>query len=557
MIRFLLSLFIPFRWFLEKMGADYDQFIRILQLKLTIDNRSMKGLGNNSKNATENALIKQSFSQIFIGLFFGLFLILVKSAFTFYYFSHTFLMVMMAMMIISQFTSILFDTSENVIIQPLPIKGNTVSLARNAHVFLYLSTMAFNLSVVSIIVATFKFGIISGLIFIFTIFLNVLFTLSLANMMYLGIMRLASGEKLKNLLMYFQIVIAIFFMAAYQFGLNMVDKTQITDMILPVYWYTYLIPPAFFSGMVEAISTLNFDPSHLIFIGEALALPVVAIFFTGKYLTPVFNRKLMDLEQGDRVSKVKIETSRNSFYFRMMSFIFVPRKDEKAAFKLIWKMTGRERQFKQTFLPSLGYIVIMMIIPFFTKSFNYSELIQSDRYLLILYIFIFVGVTLSGAMSTGNNQQVSWIFKTMPIDSPAIYFKGSIKASFARFFMPIYVLLTILLCSVWGLRILPDAAIALLAIYLFSLLAYYLSKPTFPFTMEKMAFQGGGAFGKLLIMLITSVALGFLHKFLLHWFDYANLLLIPVYGAAIFYVNRFLVIKKITWAEVDRVNNYS
>jgi ABC-2 type transport system permease protein len=158
MIRFLLSLFKPFRWFIEKMDADYNQFIRILQLKLTMDDRRMKGLGNKSKQETENALLKQSFGQIMLGVFFALFLLMIKSQFTYYYFSHTFLMAMMAMMIISEFTTILFDTSENVIIQPLPIKGNTISLARNAHVFIYLSLMAFNLSVISIAVVYLVFG---------------------------------------------------------------------------------------------------------------------------------------------------------------------------------------------------------------------------------------------------------------------------------------------------------------------------------------------------------------------------------------------------------------
>jgi hypothetical protein len=33
-------------------------------------------------------------------------------------------------------------------------------------------------------------------------------------------MHLATGEKLKNILMYFQIAIAILFMAAYQFGIR-------------------------------------------------------------------------------------------------------------------------------------------------------------------------------------------------------------------------------------------------------------------------------------------------------------------------------------------------
>lgn len=341
MIRFILSLFIPFRWFIEKMGADYKQFIRILELKLTLDNRRVKSLSKKPKNEQQNMLIMQSITQIFLGIFFGVFLSMIKLPFTFFYFSHTFLMVMMAMTIISEFTTILFDTNENVIIQPLPIKGNTINLARNAHVLIYLAMMAFNLSVVSIIVAFVKFGLLSGLVFIFTIFLNVLFTLFLANILYLGILRLATGEQLKNLLMYFQVAIAILFMAAYQFGIKLVDKSNIMNMVLPVHWYTFLVPPAFFSGFIEGVSLHKTELSNLVFSFEALVLPVVAVFYTGKYLTPVFNRKLLDLEQGDRASKVRIEKSHQSLWFRLMSLLFAYGTEEKAAFKLMWKMVGQ------------------------------------------------------------------------------------------------------------------------------------------------------------------------------------------------------------------------
>ena len=558
MIKFLLSLFKPFRWFIEKMDVDYDQFIRILQLKLTLDNRQMKGLGNHSKNETENALTKQSFAQIMFGIFFAIFLLMIKSPFTYYYFAHTFLMVMMAMMIISKFTTILFDTSENVIIQPLPIKGNTISLARNAHVLLYLSMMAFNFSVVSIIVAITKFGIISALVFSFSIGLNVLFTLFLANMLYLVIMRFASGEKLKNLLMYFQIVIAILFMAFYQFGINLVDRTQIQNMVLPVHWYTYLVPPAFFSGLVEAFTSFVFDYRHCIFIVEALTIPIIGIYLTGKYLTPIFNRKLMDLEQGDRVSKVKTETTHQSLWYRMMLAVFVHRQEEKASFKLVWTMTGRERLFMQTFLPSLGFIVIMVAVQFFRKnSFNVDELIHSPLYLFILYALMFVAASLPAALLLGNNGHATWLFKTMPLSSPAHYFKGFIKAAFARFFMPFYLLVSVGICGLWGYKAIPDVVIALLSIYLITLLFYYIQELVFPFSNEKRASQGGAAFIKVMGMMIVAAILGFLHFFLLRWFNYASLLLVPFYLGVIYYVNRVFVYKKINWEEVDKANAYS
>ena len=556
MIKFILLLFKPFRWFIEKMGADYHQFIKILELKLTLDNRRVKVRSKKPENEQQNMLVKQSVMQICLGGIFCTILAMVKLPFTYFYLSHTIVMTMMAMTIISEFTTVLFDTTENVIVQPLPIKGNTMNLARNAHVLIYLTMMAFNFSVFSIIIAIVKFGFVSGLIFIFTLFLNALFTLFLANMLYLGILRLASGERLKNLLMYFQVVIAILFMAGYQFGLKMIDKSTITNMVLPVNWYTFLVPPAFFSGLVEGLSTINFDLNHSIFMVEALLVPGCAIYLTGKYLTPLFNQKLMDLEQGDRNSKVKIENSRKSLWYRLMAFIFVHDPEEKAAFRLMWKMTGRERLFKQSILPSFGYIIIMILVPFFSKPERLDNIRESDQYLFILYAFMFIGITLPAALLVGGNKNTAWIFKSLPMQSPAAFFKGTIKAAFAKFFIPFYSLLAITVCALRGIKVLPDVFIAFLVIYLASMLVYYFQHPIFPFSSEKSAAQAGGTVFKIFGIIALAAALGFLHKYLLHWHEYANLMLIPFYGSIIWYVNRFFVRKQITWRQVDKVNTY-
>ena len=556
MIRFLLSIFAPFRWFIERMGADYNQFINILRLKLTLDTRRVKSMSRQPQDENKNMLIWQSLMQVVLGIFFALFLSMIKTPFTFYYFSHLFIMVMMAMTIISEFTNILFDTSENAIIQPLPVKGNTISLARNAHVFLYLSLIAFSISVASIIVAFVKFGAFSGLIFILTIILNVLFTLFLANILYLGIFRIASGEKLKNLLMYFQVFIAIIFMAGYQIGIRLVDKSNIMNMELPVHWYTHLIPPAFFSGFIEGLSMAKWDLTHLVFIAEALIIPVVAIYITGRFLTPVFNRKLADLELGDHASKVQTESSGKSLLFRLMSLIFVHEKDEKAAFGMMWKMTGRERLFKQTLLPSFGYFLIILLLPFLNNSGRQIKLTEGDNYLFILYFTVFIVATLPRAMLIGTNRNAAWIFKSIPLDSPAGFFKGTIKAAFSKFFVPFYILLTTGLCIIWGIRILPDAIIAFMVIYLFSLMIYYGQNPIFPFVSDKAAAQAGGDTLRSFFFLIIGVAFAFLHKFLIHWFPFANLILIPVYAGIIYYVNWVMVYRKLTWKVVDRVNVY-
>ncbi len=555
MIRIILALFIPMRRLIEKMGADYDQFIMILRLKLTLDDRRIKTNSRNSGGEQGTMLVKQSLMQILVGAMFTIVLILVKSQFTYYYIAHILIMTFLAMMIISEFTSILFDTSDNSIIQPLPIKGNTMSLARNAHIFLYLTMMALSLSMLSLILAIFRFGIISGVIFLFTLFLNVLFTLFLSNILYLVIMRFAKGEKLKNLLMYFQVFIAIFFMAAYQIGMRMVDKTNLADMVLQVHWYTYLIPPAFFSGFIEAFSTLNFDLSHLLFIAETVTVPFLAFYLSGKYLTPLFNRKLMDLELGDRSAKVKTEFAGESLWYRLVSTLMVWKTEEKAAFKFMWRMTGRERLFKQRLLPQFGYVVVIMVLPFINKPVSLQELALTNRYLIFLYITIFLAAGLTTAMGNGTNKNAAWIFKVLPVNSPADYFKAFIKAAFAKFFIPFYLFAGTAICSIWGVKVLPDVIVVLLASYLVTICIYYLDDCHFPFTIENVAAQGGGAFIKVFGVMILAAAAGFLHYYLLQAFSLANLILIPFYIGGIFIMNRFVVYRNITWRKVDRANN--
>jgi hypothetical protein len=86
---------------------------------------------------------------------------------------------------------------------------------------------------------------------------------------------------------------------------------------------------------------------------------------------------------------------------------------------------------------------------------------------------------------------------------------------------------------------------------------YYYQQPGFPFSFEKTAVQGGANAMKVFGLILMAGILGFLHYLMLKWSGFASLLLIPIYGGAIYYVNRVLVYKKITWGEVDRANTYS
>lgn len=263
----------------------------------------------------------------------------------------------------------------------------------------------------------------------------------------------------------------------------------------------------------------------------------------------------MDLEQGDRSSKVTY-TSGKEFFVKLLMPFFVSGNEERASFRVMWKLTGRERLFLQTLLPAYGYILIMILLPFFSEAGDIEKMRSSDKYLLVLYVFLFISATIPLALINGNSKNAGWIFKTIPLISPAGLFKGFINAALSRFFIPFYIVLGIVACFVWGIRILPDVIIAMMSVYLFTLIFYIFQDPFYPFSHEKATSNGGKVFITGIIIVILALAVGLLHKLLIHWMSYSNLLLIPLYAAAIFYVNRILVYRKITWKAVDRVNTY-
>ncbi|GET32873.1 hypothetical protein PbJCM13498_17360 [Prolixibacter bellariivorans] len=554
MIKFIVSLFLPFRKLIEWTGVDYGQFITILKLKLLMDNRRSTSFSSNRGGETRNMLLMQSgvfalFGAILTGL-----LHVIQSAFVFYFVIHSMVMIFTAMLIISEFYAILFATSDNSLIHSLPVNGQTVNLARNAHIFVYLFLLGFSLSLFPMISGAFKFGLASLLVYVISLALNAAFTLFLTNIMYLGIMKLASGEKLKNLMMYFQVAIAIFFMAFYQYGIRLIDNTDVFNMFLTIHWYTFLLPQSWFAGTIDAIATFNWDLNHIIFLALTIGMPLAAAIITSKYLTPLFNQKLADLEQGDKSSPVRRTRKTGGKWSRTAAKVFTRKAEERASFTVMWKMIGRERQFKLMLLPSIGYILVLLPLMFQGKGIN--DVVSGKLYIALLYFPILISATLANAVLVGEQKMSGWIFRSSPMDSPAELFKGIIKAGFVRFLIPVYIILAAVVIFFWGPSKIGDIVVALLANYLMSIILFYYQTPRFPFTLEKSAVQGGSNGIRMMASMFLVLLIALLHYGLISYNVRASLLLIPFYVALIWYVDFKWVYSRITWKEIDRNNRY-
>ncbi|NHB67904.1 hypothetical protein [Perlabentimonas gracilis] len=552
MIKLILSLFVPFKSIIKRMGANYTQFIKILKLKLTLDNRRPSSFNGNSSKENSSSLVWQFLMMLIIGLIILIITTKLQDSFTLFFVGHSMLMLTISMLIISEFSTILLNTSDNTILQPLPISSTTLSLARNAHIFIHLMFSALSLLLPVSVQIAIQYGIGSMAAFVFALILNVIFTLFLSNLMYLGIMRFAKGDKLKNLLMYFQVFMAILFMAIYQLSLNMLDTIDFSNITIATKWYTYIIPSTYFAGLTEMFSSLNFSANLVILSLVAIALPPLGLFTTGKYLTPIFNKKLSELEQSDKsTSQTKSRTLAN-----FLSKIFSFNEQERSSFVMTWRLIGRERLFLQTILPTFGYILFFMVFPFFKDFEGLTSLAETSKYFIILYSFCFVSASFSSAMSIGNNKGVGWLLRSLPIESPHHFFSGAMKSVFVRFLTPFYIAINLGVIAIWGTKVIVDIAVAFMVIYLTICTAFLVSPKKHPFSSDKKSNSSASTFVIFILVMASTIALGFIHYYGAQEFKYFPLILILVYGFSIYLVQTVIFKKFFTWKALDLANSH-
>ncbi|RYF47632.1 MAG: hypothetical protein EOO39_48100, partial [Cytophagaceae bacterium] len=154
------------------LGADYGQLRAIVQVKLTMDNRrSFVSLGRYGKPAAEN---NSNFTRIllvytFVGGLISLSILGIPEREKLFFpltLQFSYVMALCAMTLITDFSSVIMDSSDNQIILPRPVGNRTLWLARIIHITSYLFAIALSLSVGGVLLLAYRFGPIVGLAFL-------------------------------------------------------------------------------------------------------------------------------------------------------------------------------------------------------------------------------------------------------------------------------------------------------------------------------------------------------------------------------------------------------
>ncbi len=474
-----------FSGLIKRFDIDYFQLRLILKLKLTLDSRSVPTLLSNSKNIeSRNIPVLTMLMYGFMGLMISLFVWIPFSVFYKMNIIIGMIIFMIMATMVSDFSTVLLDVKDKSILSPRPIKGKTLKFAKIIHVFYYLIRITLTLSGPTVIMSFFKYGAVFSLLLLVEIVLICGFVMFITSILYFVILSLFDGEKLKDIINYFQIILTIFITISYQFIGRMFNLSEMTISFTPK-WWNYLLPSTWFSAPLTLLTEKSYSSFYLIASIQGLVIPIVAFIIYIKAILPYFDKNLQKLSNNSRKNNKKVKASGGSIISRLLC----SGSCERAVYKFTLDMISSERKLKLQLYPSLAFAIVMPFIFIFmnTSSDNFYEslsALKNSKSYLSLYISIAMASLSVNFINRSEKYRGAWIYRALPVHSPAMILKGAFKAFVIRFNMPIMAVLGVICILLYGPIIIPDIILILFNMFLLLIIFAKLVAHNLPFCRD-------------------------------------------------------------------------
>ncbi|RFU64038.1 hypothetical protein [Bacillus sp. V59.32b] len=515
----------------EKLGVDYEKMRSILQVKLVMDSRKvptiLAGSGNqkNKKSENENQFIKSLWIYVILG---GFMAVVVAKGNNYMLQMSLFFGVLIFMILtslVSDFSSVLLDTRDKTIIYSKPVDRRTMGMAKFLHIFIYMFYLTMAITGPALAVSLIRHGIGFFILFLAEIILIDVFVVVLTALLYLVILRFFDGERLKDIINYFQIGLTVAMTLGYQLLIRVFDFMDASAVLEPEWWH-YFIIPIWYGAPFEWILKGVTNGYYTLFSVFAVIVPLISIFLYIK-LIPLYERSLQRLTSvsGSRKKKKRFTT--------WSAKVLCKSREEQIFFRFAADMMANERDFKLKLYPGLG---ISLILPFFLifNALDGSSLdeIKNSRMYYNMYFSGMVIPTLVMMLNYSKNFKAAWIYKMIPIRAEGSIYKGVLKAGIARYLFPLFLFVGMLFISLFGFRILPDLTVMFLGFLLFVVLCFKSLSSDMPFSEAFEAIQQNEGI-KTFLLLTFLLLLAALHFSAAYLFEYG----VYIYLILLFIIN--------------------
>lgn len=472
-----LRLLDKFRFLFIKLGIDYELMRKILHIKLTMDERRVPTLFSqaSTKKDKKYGYIKSLWIYVLISL---IFIPLMGFGDNYLFqMSITYAMIIFMIMtsMISDFSSVLLDIRDRTILSTKPITAKTINAAKFMHILIYLTYLTIALTVIPLLFSLYKQGIFFFIIMLFELVLINVFVVVLTAILYIVILRFFDGEKLKDMINYVQIGLSLVLMIGYQFLARSFELVNL-NIEMEFHWWSVFLIPMWFAAPFELL--LNGDRSlfTIVFSVLAIIMPILSIWLYVK-LIPTFERNLQKL-----LSTSKSKKEKPNFLKAFLLKIICRTDEERAFYRFASLMMKQEREFKLKVYPSLGFAFVIPFI-FMINLFRFEDVDYSvSMGYLNIYFSMLIIPTAVFMLGHSAKYKAAWIYKIFPLKGYSDLKKGSLKAFLVKLYIPLYVVLSVVFCFIYGTRIIPDLLAVLVASCLYTVFCYISYGSKIPFT---------------------------------------------------------------------------
>lgn len=429
----------------EAAGVNYEQMIEILRLKLIMDRRRVNLILSQEKEGSreENLFQKSMIPVVLIGIVVGMVMLMPISLFLRMQMFVLMFLVILTSIFISDYSSVLLDGNQKGFFMSGPIDERTFSAAKLTHIVLYILLYALSLSAAGILVGTIQNGIVFLGMSILTITLTVILSVCFASLGYVILLSFFTGERLRDIINYFQIGVTVLLMVVYQVVPRMIGMSNLLRKEMTYPNWMYLLPSGFLSA-----------PYQLLFEGEAssvvivstiasIFVPVGLLLLYLVWFTPYLERNL------HRLSIASKRVKGLSLLERLSVMLLGSNAEEKTFMNLYFLLFKRERRTKLRVLPQVTLALVYPFLFLFNSSGGYNtiaEEMKQSPYFLVVYTILLTTSALYSMFETSENTRMAQSHLLLPITNRVNLYTSAMKCIYFKYVLP----LTTVHCILFG-----------------------------------------------------------------------------------------------------------
>ncbi len=494
---------------MEKMGCDWNKVKAVLNLQLTLDARR-KSTGNKKKGKKEHGIFQTMALMYGIsGVFTALIVSSIPDSYVRVSLGFFFIFLMAALIMITDYSAIILDKQGQFILQTKPIDQKSLHMAKLLHIFVYMGFMTLVLGLPLLLLEGYHDGI-QGVLACLLAYIGMdLITVVFTAFLYAGLLRVFSGEKLRDMIQYLQVGVTIIMMLSYQVFNQGIELRGATAHLSPAWWHLLLPSQWYASWMTTESGTL---PILLKVTGFILPIGMILLYL--KVLAPRFDSMLSRLDDNkEKLDSKKLEKSMNRQ--RLIAKVFTRNAEESAGFLMGYRLLKRERKIQLIVIPQLALGIIfpiLIMMPILMRGTSLEQLQAMPLY-YALYMTGFMILPLGIYGMKSEYFHAAWIFNALPIQSPNQMKRGLMKSFFVRYQLPVFIVPTLVFIGIYGLNALDEIASIFFLLCFFVRLNHRGFGSKFPFSEDIAAIQDNRS--KLLRMVFLNMAtitvIGLLH----------------------------------------------